>query len=449
MQHASDKALVSAIRRGALPLTGSPRDFDPLLALIGEARFVLLGEASHGTHEFYRARAEITQRLITEKGFTAVAVEADWPDAWRVNRFVRGLGDDAFVSDALAGFKRFPTWMWRNNDVVDFIDWQRARNNHLPPGAIKSGFYGLDLYSLHASMEAVLNYLEKNDPDAARRARERYGCFDRYGDDSQIYGMMTSVGASPSCEKEVIAQLLELQRRHAVPTRSISAADEDEAFFAEQNARLVKNAERYYRAMYLDSVSSWNLRDQHMMETLEALVAHLERRNKHVKVVVWAHNSHLGDARATEMGQRRHELNIGQLVRERHGREAVLVGFTTHSGTVTAATDWGEPAERKTVRPSLPGSYEALFHAAGVKRFLLPLRAQDEYTAALRNARLERAIGVIYRPKTERQSHYFHACLPDQFDAVLHFDETRAVEPLERNVEWRDTEVAETWPSGM
>jgi erythromycin esterase-like protein len=438
---------VDAVRPAAQPLRGDANDYDALLELIGEAHFVLLGEASHGTHEFYRERARITQRLIEEKGFHAVAIEGDWPDAYRVNRFVRNLGDDPFAVDALAGFKRFPTWMWRNADVVDFIDWQRAFNDDRPTQA-KTGFYGLDLYSLNGSMEAVLHYLDKADPPAAQRARERYACFDQFGDDSQVYGLMLGLGAAESCEEEVIAMLVDL-RRHAAATRSGKRHDEEEAFSAEQNARLVKNAEEYYRSMYLSDVSSWNLRDQHMGQTLRALERHLGRHGAPPKIVVWAHNSHLGDARATEMGQRRGEHNVGQLVREQHGRDAVLVGFTTHRGSVTAASDWGAPAERKSVLPSRADSYEAIMHATGIDRFMLPMRSAARHTQALAEPRLERAIGVIYRPDTERQSHYFYAQLPDQFDALLHFDQTRAVEPLERNAEWSGAEVPETFPSGV
>ncbi|MFZ5562319.1 MAG: erythromycin esterase family protein [Pseudomonadota bacterium] len=445
----SEQALIDSVREGALPLTGAARDYDPLLELIGDAHFVLLGEASHGTHEFYRERARITQRLIAERGFDTVAVEADWPDAWRVNRFVRGSEDDEFATEALQGFRRFPTWMWRNTDVVEFVEWLREWNGARGAGAPGAGFYGLDLYSLHASREAVLQYLDRVDPEAARQARERYACFDRYGDDSQAYGMMAGLDHARSCEEEVVAQLAELQRRRG-EFAARTAGDGDEAFFAEQNARLVRNAERYYRTMYLSSVSSWNLRDQHMMETLQALVAHQTAQGRTPRVVIWAHNSHLGDARATEMGRHRRELNLGQLVRQRYGRDAVLVGFTTHTGSVTAASDWDAPAQRKSVRPARPDSYEGLFHATGIERFLLPLRDErDDHVAALRIPRLERAIGVIYRPSTERQSHYFSAHLPEQFDAVLHFDVTHAVEPLERNVEWHAIEAPETYPSGM
>jgi erythromycin esterase-like protein len=440
--------LSNAIREAAHPLTGGTEDYDPLIRLIHDARFVLLGEASHGTHEFYRERAQVTKRLIKDEGFTAVAVEADWPDAYRVNRFVRGRGDDVEAVDALAGFKRFPTWMWRNADVLDFVGWLRAHNDALPQGATKVGFYGLDLYSLHASMEAVLSYLNKIDPEAAKRARYRYSCFDHFGEDTQAYGYAAGFGLTESCENEVVSQLVELKRRAAEYASRDGRVAEDEFFHAEQNARLVKNAEEYYRSMFRGRASSWNLRDQHMADTLDALVAHQERQGQQPKIAVWEHNSHLGDARATQMGEGG-ELNVGQLVRERHGNSAALVGFTTYTGTVTAATDWDAPAERKRVRPALPESYEALFHAVGVPRFLLPLRDGNPASAALREPRLERAIGVIYRPETERQSHYFYARLPDQFDAVLHFDETRAVEPLERSPRWETGEVPKTFPSGI
>jgi erythromycin esterase-like protein/predicted phosphoribosyltransferase len=440
-----DTALVETVRAAAHRLTGSAQDYDPLLDLIGGARFALLGEASHGTHEFYRERAQITKRLITEKGFTAVAVEADWPDAYRVNRYVRGVSDDVDANEALAGFRRFPTWMWRNTEVVEFVEWLRARNDASSSEDRKVGFYGLDLYSLRASMKAVLQFLEKVDPQAAKRARDRYACFDRFGqDDAQVYGLIAASGATASCQEQVVSQLVELQRR-AMDYSRAGSVSEDEVFYAEQNARLVKNAEEYYRTMFLRDVSSWNLRDRHMVETLEALVAHLARQGGTPKVAVWEHNSHLGDARATDMAQRG-ELNVGQLVRERYGRQAVLIGFTTHHGTVTAASDWDGPAERKNVRPALAGSYEALLHEVLPDRFLLPLRADDPAKRGLSDPRLERAIGVIYRPETERMSHYFQARLPDQFDAVLHFEETRAVEPLERSAGWEAGEVPETFP---
>ena len=439
--------LVAALREAARPLDNHPSDFDALLDLVAESPLVLLGEASHGTHEFYHARAQITERLIEEKGFNAVAVEADWPDAYRVNRFVRGARDDASAADALRGFVRFPQWMWRNADVVRFVEWLRARNA-ARPDAEAAGFYGLDLYSLHASMAAVLEFLDQADPAAARAARERYACFERFGTDTQSYGLMTGVGGDTSCEEAVVRQLVELRRVAASYARADGIAAEDEAFFAERNAELVQNAEQYYRAMFQHGISTWNLRDRHMHDTLEALRAHLSRHGGPAKIVVWAHNSHLGDARATEMG-RRGELNLGQLVREHHGRKAILVGFTTHHGFVTAASDWGATAERKAVRPALAGSYEALLHAAGVPRFLLRLDHERGLPDELLQPRLERAIGVIYLPASERASHYFRADLARQFDAVLHYDETRAVEPLERSSRWEQGEFPETYPAGV
>jgi erythromycin esterase-like protein len=442
-----DSTLVRSVRNAAHPLEGAARDYDPLMERIGDARFVLLGEASHGTHDFYHARANITKRLIEEKGFSAVAVEADWPDAYRVNRYVRGAGADADSRAALADFKRFPTWMWRNTDVLDFVGWLRTHNDGILSESAKIGFYGLDLYSLHASIRAVLDYLDKVDPDAAQRARYRYSCFDHFGHDTQAYGYAASFGLSASCEQEVLHQLIELRQR-AIPYASRDGRlASDEFFFAEQNARLVKNAEEYYRSMFRGQVESWNRRDCHMVETLEALVAHLNARGQDAKIVVWAHNSHLGDARATEIGERG-ELNVGQLMRERYDRDTVLVGFTTYAGNVTAASDWDAPAQYKRVRPALAGSYEALFHEVGTARFLLILRGAMELENALREPRLERAIGVIYRPETERLSHYFHARLSEQFDAVLHFDQTRAVTPLGLTPA-KSSEAPETFPFGV
>jgi erythromycin esterase-like protein/predicted phosphoribosyltransferase len=443
-----DSVAGNAVRAAAYPLAGSARDYDPLMERVGDARFALLGEASHGTHEFYRERAEITKRLITERGFTAVAIEADWPDAYRVNRFVRGESDDLDAVEALADFRRFPTWMWRNTVVVEFIEWLRAYNSAIHQDAKKVGFYGLDLYSLHASIKAVLHYLEEVDPAAAARARERYSCFDQFGDDAKNYGISARLNVSKTCEDEVVSQLVEMRRRAADYLKRGGLSAEDDLFYAEQNARLVKNAEAYYRTMFFAEVSSWNLRDRHMAETLDALNEHLSRKGARAKIAVWEHNSHVGDASATEVGQRG-ELNVGQLAREKYGREAVLVGFTTYCGTVSAASDWGAPVERKQVRPALPGSYEALFHATQRGRFLLIWNDSDTVVEHLRGPQLERAIGVIYRPETERRSHYFRAQLPDQFDAVLHFDETRAVEPLELTAEWEAGEVPETFPFGV
>jgi erythromycin esterase-like protein len=439
---------VGAVRDAAKPLTGASDDYDALLELIGDdVRLVLLGEATHGTHEFYRERAEITKRLIVEKGFTAVAVEADWPDAYRVNRYVRGTGTDRDADAALSGFERFPNWMWRNTEVLDFVGWLRGHNDTISLIEMNVGFYGLDLYSLHSSIAAVLAYLEKVDPEGAKRARYRYSCFDQFGENTQAYGYAASFGLTESCEREAVGQLVELRRRATDYASRDGRIAADEFFFAEQNARLVKDAEEYYREMFRGRESSWNLRDRHMADTLEHLIGFLARQGPRPKIVVWEHNSHLGDARATEMSDRG-EINVGQLVRERYKNEAVLIGFSTYSGTVTAATDWDGPAERKRVRPALPDSYEALFHDAGVNRFFVNLK--DERVQALGEPRLERAIGVVYRPETERVSHYFHANLPAQFDTILHFDETRAVEPLEPTAHWqKDQEAPETFPSGV
>jgi erythromycin esterase-like protein len=443
---ALETARASGLDAAVIPLSGSAEDYDSLMDLIGEARVVLLGEASHGTHEFYRERARITRRLIEEKNFLAVAVEADWPDAYRINRWVRCVGEDRTPQDALGDFIRFPRWMWRNTEVLQFISWLRRHNQELAAEK-RIGFYGLDLYSLFSSMEEVIGFLDRVDPEAAGRARFRYGCFEDYGEDSQAYGYAAEFGLSRSCEDQALQQLLELQRRAGELTRRDGKIPRDEFFYAEQNARLVKNAEEYYRSMFRGRVSSWNLRDRHMAETLEALLEHLGGSGARSKVVVWEHNSHIGDARATSMGASG-EWNVGQLTREQLGEEAFLVGFTTYTGTVTAASDWDAPAERKRVRPGLPGSWEALFHGLSHPNFLVPLRGV-ELAEPLQDERLERAIGVIYRPESERISHYFEARLSRQFDAVVHFDETRALEPLDRTAGWDSGDSPETFPSGF
>ncbi len=444
----NSRLLPDLISKVAEPLVGSPDDFDLIVDLIGDARFVLIGEASHGTHEFYRVRAQISKRLIAQRGFGAVAVEADWPDAYRINRFVRGVSTDIDSVEALSGFKRFPQWMWRNADVLDFVGWLREHNDEQAFENRKCGFYGLDLYSLHASIEAVLAYLSKVDPEAAMRARHHYSCFEQFGKKIETYGYAAGFGMAPSCREGVVKELVALRHKAMEYLRRDGQVAADAYFCAEQNALVVRNAEEYYRNMFRREVSSWNLRDTHMMESLVSLADHLGKQGTPAKIIVWAHNSHLGDARATQMGERG-ELNLGQLARMHFGREAVSIGFTTYEGTVTAASDWDGPAERKNVRPGHPESYEALFHDADVPNFFLNLRSNGDLASRLRSERLERAIGVIYRPETELASHYFHARLPDQFDGVLHYDCTRAVEPLERTAEWQAGEVEETFPSGL
>lgn len=439
---ALDMALRDALRERALKLGDATEDLIPLAERAAHARFVLIGEASHGTADFYRTRARLTRLLVERHGFTGVVAEADWPDALRATRYVRGGSEDRSAEQALTGFRRFPTWMWRNTEVVAFLEWLRQFNARTDgPGA---GFYGMDLYSMRASMDAVIRYLEQTDPEAAERARRRYACFD--GLDDQEYGRNAAY-SQDSCEDAVVAQLVEFQRKLAAQLGE-SGADRDEHFYAEQNARLVKNAEEYYRAMYRGRTSSWNLRDTHMADTLDALAAHLEGAGVPAKLVVWAHNSHLGDASVTGMKDWG-ELNVGQLMRERHRGETFLLGQTTYTGQVTAAHDWGDFAERMKVRPGLPGSIEAVLHAAGLPRFALDLEEPGEVLATLREPRLQRFIGVIYRPSTERQSHYFNARLADQYDAVIHHDVTRALTPLDHEPRWRDAEAPETYPSGL
>jgi erythromycin esterase-like protein len=436
---------VDVVRHAAQWFETGPDGVAAMVEAIGDAKVVLIGEATHGTHEFYQVRADLTRALVEGRGFNIVAAEADWPDAYRINRWVRHMSDDADAEAALADFTRFPRWMWRNDVVVEFVTWLREHNRARPPQQ-RVGFYGLDLYSLHTSIDAVLGYLSKIDPEGASRARQRYGCFERFGEDSQSYGYAATRGFSKSCEDEVVAQLIELRRRASEYANRDGFVAEDEFFYAEQNARLVRNAEEYYRAMFAGRVQSWNLRDTHMMETLQALISWTSRQAGSPRAVVWAHNSHLGDARATQMGEWG-ELNLGQLVRQEFGGAACLVGFTTHTGSVTAARDWDSPAEQRRVRPSLAGSYERLFHDAGVDRYFLRLH-DERLRGALMPTRLERAIGVIYVPESERTSHYFRARLPEQFDLMIHVDQTRALHPLERWAQM-ENDVPETYPTGM
>jgi erythromycin esterase-like protein len=428
MQRIREEALTpDSVRANATLLTGAAAESDTLIDSIGEARLVLIGEASHGTREFYHERAEITKRLIAEKGFSLVAVEADWPDAYRVNRFVRSAGSDEDVDTALSDFQRFPRWMWRNTEVAAFAVWLRQFNEAHPEA--DAGFYGLDLYSMYASVDAVLSYLDKVDPKLAEDARTRYACFEQFEREPQAYGYAVNYAQLESCEDNAVQQLMEMQRlSHFIRSRD-GRALEDESFFAEQNARLVHNAETYYRAMYRSDVSSWNLRDRHMAETVDALLLHVENYRSRPKAVIWAHNSHLGDARATQMSLRG-ELNVGQLLRQRYGSDAFAIGFTTYSGTVTAAHDWDGEAERRQVRPALDDSFESLFHDTGMEKLLVMTNNLPPTWL------LERAIGVIYRPETERSSHYFEAEIASQFDAVIHIDETTALEPLDVTSLW-------------
>jgi erythromycin esterase-like protein len=441
----SEETTLEVVRRHAVPLEGDPATDRLLDAIDPGATIVLIGEATHGTHEFYRYRADLTRALIERRGFGIVAVEADWPDAYRANRWVRSIGEDQSAEDALGDFTRFPRWMWRNREVVRFLRWLRASNLHRA-AAGQVGFYGLDLYSLHRSMAQVIEYLDRVDPPAARRARHGYACFDTFGDDVQAYGYAASLNLRRSCEDEAVEQLVELQRRAAEYAARDGHVAADDYFVAEQNARVVRNAEMYYRAMFRGGAESWNVRDHHMMDTLATLVEHTGGLGRSAKTVVWAHNSHLGDARATSMADLG-EVNLGQLVKERYGAACCAVGMTTHEGEVTATHEWDDPAALRQVRPSLRGSYERLFHDTGTPAFVLPLKNR-EVAGALAGPRPERAIGVIYRPETERASHYFSARLPEQFAVVVHVDRTHALEPLER---WarHEVDLPETYPTGV
>ena len=436
-----DGALLKLVRETSEPIAEiESAAIDGLIERIGSARVVLLGEATHGTSEFYRLRGLITRRLI-ERGFDFVAVEADWPDASRIDDYVVGGPPRAALS--VTPFTRFPSWMWRNEEVATFVEWLRAYNAAEPPSGRRAGFHGLDLYSMFTSISAVLAYLERVDPATARLARSRYGALMAWHDDPAAYGRAVLIGEGVSAEAEVVAMLGELLARRL----EYSQRDGGRFFDAAQNARVVKNAERYYRAMYEGSVRSWNLRDTHMFETLQGLLAFYGPRSRGV---VWEHNSHVGNATATELAARG-ELNVGQLCRMMFHDDAYIVGFGTDHGTVAAADDWDEPMQRMRVRPALPGSYEALFHAAGVPAFALHLRAprRPEIRDELSPERLERAIGVVYRPRTERMSHYFSASLPDQFDELLWVDETHAITPLATPAPQRPDKMPETYPFGL
>ncbi len=431
-----DKSLAEMIADAAEPFESiEDADLDALLGRIGDSRVVLIGEASHGTSEFYRMRERISRALIERKGFNFIAIEGDWPDATHIDHYVRHR---EVPQSEWTAFARFPTWMWRNNEVRAFIVWLRSHNVSIKPHD-RVAFHGLDLYSLYNSIDSVLGYLDKVDPESAKVARERYGCLTPWQSDPATYGRAALSGRYPTCEDDVVRTLKDLlAKQHTYATY-----DGERFLDAVQNARLVANAERYYRIMYYGSRASWNLRDEHMFGTFKNLLAHYGDDSKGI---IWAHNSHIGDASATEMSARG-EHNIGQLCRQAFGDACYAIGFGTDHGTVAAATEWDGPMEVKTVRPSLEHSYERLCHDAGIPRFMLPLRDQNRaHAQGLLKPHLERAIGVIYRPETERASHYFEAVLPRQFDEYIWFDETDAVTPLKTA---ETNGLPDTYPFGV
>lgn len=431
-----DRDATERLAEAAEPI-GSDTTLDSLLDRIGESRVVLIGEASHGTSEFYRFRARITRELIERRGFNIVATESDWPDAARVDHYVRDL---TTPPSEWRAFSRFPTWMWRNTDVQEFVEWLRRHNATIPHADARIGFYGLDLYSMYTSIDEVLDYLDRVDPEAADDARERYACLTPWERDPATYGRAAASGRYRECQREVVDILTALMERRM----EYSAHDGNSFLDAVQNARLVANAEEYYRSIFDGYADSWNLRDTHMFDTLNSLLAH---HGENARIVVWEHNSHIGDASATDMTARG-QHNVGQLCRQAFGDDAYLIGMGTHTGTVAAAHDWGGEMQVMDVMPSLAGSWERLCHDTGIPAFTAPVRrhASADLQRRLTEERPERAIGVIYRPDTERASHYFHARLGEQFDEYVWFDKTTAVTPLG----YRELKGApDTYPFGL
>lgn len=435
-----DRSLVEQVKRVAHPLTdGDLAGYDPLLEMIGDARIVLIGEASHGTHEFYRERARITTRLIREMEFSFVAVEGDWPECYGINRFVRGGAGAA--REAIDAFSVYPTWMWGNLDTLHFVEWLRAYNDSLPQGRSQVGFYGLDLYSLFASIDGVIQYLERIDPEAGRQARERYACFEPFNRNKDVYAYSTGLGMAESCEEDALAMLHELHIKRA---QYEPVSPDDSYFNAVMSAASAADSERYYRSMYRGDEISWNLRDIHMMDTLDRLLEHAGPKGK---AVVWEHNTHIGDFRAT--ADAAGMVNVGQLTRERHPGQSIAIGFGTYEGSVTASRGWGDHPERMAVPPAQRGSYDNAFHGAEIERFLLllkPLLDRGE-AAGLNEWRGQRAIGVVYHPEYE-SGNYVPTKLASRYDAYIHIDSSRAVKPLAIEPTWTPAPLEQTYPTG-
>lgn len=432
-------------------IEGKETDYDVLMDHIADARVVLLGEATHGTQEFYAARAEITKRLITEKKFTVIGIEGDWPDTYRVNRFIHHKGSDKNAAEALADYKRFPAWMWRNKEFASLVQWLRTYNQGVCEKSDVIDIFGLDVYSLHRSIEIIISELEKIDLQAAKEARSRYACFDAY-QDPQEYGYISSLFLNKTCHSEVMDQFIDLKNKEISFFKNEDMDPEEEKFYIEQNALVIKNAEEYYRSLFGQPPSvSWNIRDRHMMQTVSAIEQYKkETTGQDAKIIIWAHNSHVGDARGTQMASYG-QINIGQLAKELYGAGAISVGFTMYTGTVSAASAWGGNVERKYVQPAFEDSIESFFHLSDKKAFYIAL---DEDPAIYQffdtKDYLQRAIGVVYLPQVERHSHYFSAEITRQFDVIIHFDVSHAVEPFDKSTEWQEAEDApETFPFGV
>lgn len=459
----STYSLVNSVKRAAFSWEGKSMTavYDNILEGIGNAKVVMIGEASHGTEEFYYHRAEITKRLIEDKGFSCVCVEGDWPDCYLINNYVKGK---AGLKESFSKFTRFPLWMWRNHQTIKFARWLKDHNSALENDTKKVGFYGLDLYSLHSSMHEVLKYLQEHDPAAAKKARERYACFDHFSGDAQEYGMETCYGMKKSCENEVVTQLTDMRLAYAKSLKENHDLNkENEYFSALTNAIVVKDSEEYYRGMFTNK-NTWNMRDSHMTETLDSILKHItavkqqDKDQSMAKAVVWAHNSHLGDSSFTD-SRRIGQKNVGQYVRAKYGLESTFnIGFSTYSGTVTAASEWSEPGVTMKVRPSDPETWEYAFHQTGIPNFHLRFRANPSTKGLTLEEKnlvedikdqnlLERAIGVIYRPRTERMSHLFTANVCKQFDCMIHIDYTNALKKIDEGIGERSHEdMAETFP---
>lgn len=438
--HTSEQVVTDYIRSVAHPLSkGDLSGYDPLLRSIGDARIVLIGEASHGTHEFYRERALITTRLIREMGFSFVAIEGDWPEAQQVNSYVQGEGNSA--RDVMDVFSVYPTWMWGNGDALHFIEWLRRYNDSLSRNARKVGFYGLDLYSLYGAMETVITYLDSVDPEAGKAARERYACFDPYGGSKDMYAYGAGMGIMQSCEDEAVRMVQDLLEKRA----QLEPKSPDDTYFdAIMSAEVARDGERYYRSMYRSDQLSWNLRDTHMMDTLDRLLEHLGPESK---AVVWEHNTHIGDFRATADAS--DMVNVGQLTRERYPGQSVAVGFGTYEGSVTASRGWGDRPEHMHVRRAQSGSYDNLMHAARMDRLLVLTQALREKGEAdpISEWRGQRAIGVVYHPEFEA-GNYVPTNLAERYDAYIHIDRTRAVKPLAIEPTWTPVTLDQTYPTG-